>query len=92
MEPIYKTETGSRCRNKLMVSGGEWEWGGINWETGIDIYTLLYIKETANKDLLCSIRNSSQYCIIIYIGKESKNEWIYDINPLCCTPETNTIL
>ena len=25
--------------------------GGINWEIGIDIYTLLYIKEITNKDL-----------------------------------------
>ena len=28
--------------NRLMVTKGEK--GGINWETGIDIYTLLYIK------------------------------------------------
>ena len=27
--------------NKLMVTGGK-KWGGINWKTGIDIYTLLY--------------------------------------------------
>ena len=26
--------------------------GGINWETGMDIYTLLYIKLITNKDLL----------------------------------------
>ena len=30
--------------NKLMVSGAEWERGGINWETGIDMYTLLHVK------------------------------------------------
>ena len=29
--------------NKLMVTRG-WGGGGINWEIGIDIYTLLYIK------------------------------------------------
>ena len=29
--------------NKLMVTKGE-KGGGINWEIGIDIYTLLYIK------------------------------------------------
>ena len=29
--------------NNLIVTGGK-EKGGINWETGIDIYTLLYIK------------------------------------------------
>ena len=39
-ELIYKTDT----ENKLMVTNGV-RWGGINWETGIDIYTLLYIKQ-----------------------------------------------
>ena len=29
--------------NKLMATSGE-KVGGINWEIGIDIYTLLYIK------------------------------------------------
>ena len=33
--------------------------GGINWEVGIDMYTLLYIKWITNKNLLCSIGNSS---------------------------------
>ena len=28
--------------NKLMVTRG-WVEGGINWETGIDLYTLLYM-------------------------------------------------
>ena len=30
--------------NKRTVTKGESEGGGINWETGVDIYTLLYIK------------------------------------------------
>ena len=30
-----------RCREKNMVAKGE---GGINWEIGIDMYTLLYLK------------------------------------------------
>ena len=30
--------------NKLMVTKGERKGGGINWEFGINIYTLLYIK------------------------------------------------
>ena len=34
-----------------MVTNGERK-GEIKWETGIDIYTLLYIKEIADKDLL----------------------------------------
>ena len=32
--------------------------GGMNWEIGIDIYSLLCIKELANENLLCSTGNS----------------------------------
>ena len=32
---------------------------GINWEIGIDIHTLLYIKQITNKDLLYSTGNST---------------------------------
>ena len=32
-----------------MVTGGE-AGARINWEIGIDIYALLYIKEVTNKD------------------------------------------
>ena len=35
--------------------------GGINWEVGIDMYTLLYTKQITNKDLLYSTGNSTQY-------------------------------
>ena len=52
-------------------------WGGINWEIGIDIYTLLYIKQITNKDLLYSTGKSTQYSVMAYMGKESKKEWIY---------------
>ena len=56
-------------------------WGGrargINWEIEIDIYTLLYIKQITNKDLLYSTVNSTQYSVMAYMGKESKKEWIY---------------
>ena len=39
-ELIYKTEIRvTDVKNKLMITGG-----GINWEIGLDIYTLLYIK------------------------------------------------
>ena len=51
--------------------------GGINWEIGIDIYTLLYKKYITNKDLLYSIGNSSQYSVMTYMRKRSKKEWIY---------------
>ena len=48
------------------VRGGE----GINWEIGTDLYILLYIKQTTNKDLLYSTRNSTQYSVMVYMGKE----------------------
>ena len=51
--------------------------GGMNWEIGIDIYTLLYIKQINKKNLLFSTGNSTQYSVMTYIGVESKKEWIY---------------
>ena len=41
----------------------------MNWEVGINIYTLLYIKQITNKDLLYSTGHSIQYSVIIYLGK-----------------------
>ena len=35
-----------------MITREEKEGGGINWEVGMDIYTLLYINWVTNKDLL----------------------------------------
>ena len=51
--------------------------GGINWENGIDTYTLLYIKQITNKDLVYRTGNSTSYPVMPYMGKESKKEWIY---------------
>ena len=45
----------------------------MNWKIGIDTYTLLYIKQITNKDLLYSTGNS----VMTDMGKESKREWIY---------------
>ena len=59
-----------------MVTKGE-DGGGIIWEIGIDIYTLLYIKQIINKDLPYSLRNSAQYSVMTYMGKDSKKECIY---------------
>ena len=41
--------------------GGEGWDEGIVREFGIDMYTLLYLKWVANKDLLYSTGNSAQY-------------------------------
>ena len=66
--------------------------GGTNLEFGINIYTLLHIKEITNKNLLYSTGNSTQYFVITYNGKESEKEYIYITESLCCTSETNTTL
>ena len=39
--------------NKLMVTKGE-RGGGISWEIGTDIYTVLYTKQRIHKNLLYS--------------------------------------
>ena len=52
---------------------GQWILG-----IGINIYTLLHIKQIPNMDLLYSTRNYTQYFAIIYKGKESeKNMYMY---------------
>ena len=50
-------------------------------------------KKKINKDLLYSIGNSTQYSVIIYMGKD--HIYIIHMNhyeSLCCTSETNTTL
>ena len=57
--------------------------GEINWEIGIDIYTLLYVKSITNKNLLHSTGNSIQYSVMVYMGRESKKKksgYIYMYN------------
>ena len=46
--------------------------GKANWETGIDVYILLYIRYTNNKDLLSRTGNSTKYSIKAYVGRESR--------------------
>ena len=75
MNLFTKQKWSHRCRKQTYgYQGGK---RGINWEIGIDIYTLLYIKQITNKDLLYSTGNSTQYSVMTYMGKESKKEWIY---------------
>ena len=44
-----------------MITREEGQGVGIDWEFGIDTYTLLYLTQITNKDLLYSIGNSAQY-------------------------------
>ena len=78
--------------NKFMVTKGE-KRGGINQEFGMNVDTLIYIKQITNKDLLYSTGNSIQYIIITYNGKDSEKEYIrvYITESLCHVPKTNTI-
>ena len=57
-----------------MVTKGELLGGGINQELGINKCTLLYVRQTTNRDLLYSTGNFTQYSVIIYKGKESEKE------------------
>ena len=54
-------------------------WDSPGKNTGVGIYTLLYIKQITNKNLLSrySTEDSTQYSVMSYMGKESKKEWIY---------------
>ena len=51
--------------NKLMIIKGE-RGEGINLKFGINMYTLLYIKQINNKDLLHSTGSYIQYLVINY--------------------------
>ena len=48
--------------------------GGINWEIGMDLYTLLSIKQVTSKDLSYSTGNSTQYSVMTYKAIDSKKE------------------
>ena len=77
--------------NKFMVTKRR----GINLEFRINVYTLLYIQQINNKDLLYSTGNYIQYLVITCNGKESEKEYIYMCICIyiyitespCCTPE-----
>ena len=48
-----------------MITTGQELRGGIDWEFGIDMYTQLYLKYIAGRDLLYSSKNSARYSIKI---------------------------
>ena len=70
--------------NKRMNTKGETGRGtiGMNWETGIDIYTLvilviLCIKQMSNENILCSSENSTQCSVVIFIKNKTKQRYGY---------------
>ena len=56
MNLFKKNRKSRRCRKQ--ISGYQRGKGGINWEIGIDIFTLLYVKQITNKGLLYYTGNS----------------------------------
>ena len=74
-EPICKTEMELQMQKTNMVTKGEWE-GGINWETGTDINTLLNRKQVTNETLLYSAGNSTQWSVLTSMRRKPKKEWI----------------
>ena len=66
-----------RCRKQAFSYQRGKGQGGMNWEFGPDIYTLLYIKQRTDKDLLYGTGNSTQDSVVTYRGKESEKEQIY---------------
>ena len=77
MNLFTKQKQSHRCRKQTYGFHCGGREGRINWEAGIDVYTPLYIKYITNKDILYSTRNSTQYSVMAYMGKDSKKEWVY---------------
>ena len=69
---IQETERDSQTQKINLQLTNETLSGRINQEVGFNRYTLLYIKQIINKDLLYSTENSSQYSLITYMGKGSE--------------------
>ena len=66
-------------KTDLWLPKQETQGQGINQEFGINIHTQICIKKKINKDLLYNTGNSTQYYVIIYMGKESeKNKYMYN--------------
>ena len=53
----------------MATKGEKWGKGRVKLGFGIDIYTLLYIKQVGNKDLSYSTVSSIQYCVVTYMEK-----------------------
>ena len=62
---------------ELMVTRGEGRQEGIDWEFGTDVYTLLYSKWIAKKDLRDSMGNSAQCYVAAWVGREFGGEWMH---------------
>ena len=67
------------------------ERGGANYRFKVSRYTLLYIKQINNKELLKNTANYIQYLIVTYSGKEFEKEYLY-INEITLMANGNTLM
>ena len=73
-ELTYKTEIESQMQKLAFCLPGGESWGKINWEIGIDIHTLPYIKQqglTVQHRELCPILGNDLR------GKRILKKWMY---------------
>ena len=61
---ICKAETETQMQRINVQTSRQKRGSGMNWETGIDIYTLLCIKQITNQNLLYSTGNSTQCSMV----------------------------
>ena len=61
---IFFTPKKSNVLSELMITREEVLGGETDWEFGIDMYTLLYLKQLINKDLYYYTGNTVQYSVI----------------------------
>ena len=76
-------------QNKIVTKSGRNKLGNWNWH----IHTTIYKIYITNKDLVYVTRNSTQYSVMTYMGKQSKKRLDICIrinDSLWCTSETNT--
>ena len=57
----------------MVTKGDRWGWGIRlwDWHMHTEVYGII-----GQQGLLYSTNNSTQYYVIIYVGKESEREWI----------------
>ena len=72
-----KQKQTQRLQNQTYGYKGEMLGRGINWEVWIYMYTILYMEYISKKDLQHNRGKSTQYSVLIYMGKETEKEWTY---------------
>ena len=72
-ELIYKIETNSQIsKSNLWLPKGKLSGGRINWEDGINTYTLLYIKQITKRTYWIAQGSYSVFC-----NMEKKNGYMH---------------